>query len=124
MFGAVEGVATASVVLSALLVGANVVLHRRAAVARAFHEIVFVGGIAFSLGTKAAFLSDGLSSTMVTSLEGTATKMRHVLRHIHLVMQRVLCGENVVRHVPGKHGPAAQIRHVRLFLSRAPLAPR
>ena len=63
---------------------------------RAFGEDVLKPTVVFS---------DGLSSAQVTSLEGTATKMKHMLRHIHTVMARVLSGENLVRHVPGEEMP-------------------
>ena len=50
--------------------------------------------------------SDSSSSSSVTSLMGTATRMKHFMRHVHLVTQYVLVGENIVRHIPGVETPA------------------
>ena len=56
--------------------------------------------------TPTLVLSDSAAPASVTSLHGTATKMKHMLRHIHSVMQRVLYKEIAVKHIPGDEMPA------------------
>ena len=51
-------------------------------------------------------VSDSLGSSLVLSLEGTATKMRHYMRHVHSFMERVKCNENVLKHISTNEMPA------------------
>ena len=68
-----------------------------------FRELARAFGITLD---PTVILSDSLSSASVVSHHGTPTKMKHFLRHVHLVMQSVLYGDNVVKHISGVEMPA------------------
>ena len=50
--------------------------------------------------------TDSTANATVSSLHGTATRGKHLLRHLHSFMQRVRFGEVTLKHVPDKENPA------------------
>ena len=51
-------------------------------------------------------VTDSMSNAQVTSGHGTASRAKHILRHLHSFLQKVRFGEVVLKHIPGKEMPA------------------